>query len=270
MSSSVLLAIEAVGDHASVATITLNRPDKLNSFDGAMHQALREVLDQVEAATIGDRPVRALVLTGAGRGFCAGQDLADPEFPLQPGGDLSVPIAQNYNPLATRIRASPVPTIAAVNGVAAGAGANLALLCDVVIAARSAKFVQPFNRLGVVPDTGGTFVLPRLVGMARARALMLIGTPVPAEQARDWGMIWDVTEDDQLMDHVAGLAKQLAELPTAGLALIKRALDASPGNAFGEQLDLERDLQRRAGETQDFREGVTAFLDKRRPSFRGR
>ena len=270
MSESILLSIDAVGEQAAVATVTLNRPDKLNSFDAAMHAALREALDRVDAGSKAEVPVRALVLTGAGRGFCAGQDLADPDFPLQPGGDLSAPIETNYNPLARRIRALRIPVVAAVNGVAAGAGANLALLCDIVVAARSAKFVQPFNRLGVVPDTGGTFTLPRLVGEARARALMLLGTPVSAEQARDWGMIWDVVDDDQLMDTTREMARSLAQMPTAGLALIKESLNASPSQTFSAQLDLERDLQRAAGRTDDFREGVSAFLDKRKPTFRGR
>ncbi|MEN0061256.1 MAG: 2-(1,2-epoxy-1,2-dihydrophenyl)acetyl-CoA isomerase PaaG [Myxococcota bacterium] len=271
MSESILFDVETVGEHAAIAVVTLNRPDKLNSFDSAMQQTLREVLDKVdEARTNGTPPVRALILTGAGRGFCAGQDLADPDFPLDPGGDLAQPIERYYNPLARRVRGLAIPTIAAVNGVAAGAGANLALCCDIVVAARSAKFVQPFNRLGVVPDTGGTFTLPRRVGQARARALMLLGTPLPAEQARDWGMIWDVVDDAALAAHARELATSLAQLPTAGLALIKRALDASPDQTFDQQLDLERDLQREAGQTDDFREGVAAFLEKRKPQFRGR
>ena len=271
MPDSVLLAIEPVSPLAAIATVTLNRPDKLNSFDGAMHAQLRNVLDEVDRQIRdGAPPVRALILTGAGRGFCAGQDLGDPEFPLAPGGDLSQPIETHYNPLARRIRGLDIPVVAAVNGVAAGAGANLALLCDIVVAARSAKFVQPFQRLGVVPDTGGTFTLPRLVGEARARALMLLGTAVRAEQACDWGMIYEVVDDDALGERTQALAQTLAQLPTAGLALIKRALNASPHNTFESQLDLERDLQRAAGQTEDFREGVGAFLDKRSPQFKGR
>ncbi|MBX2801843.1 MAG: 2-(1,2-epoxy-1,2-dihydrophenyl)acetyl-CoA isomerase PaaG [Myxococcales bacterium] len=271
MSQSILLEIEARHERAAVATITLNRPDKLNSFDGPMLTQLSRALDEIdEACSRAEAPVRAVVLTGAGRGFCAGQDLGDPQFPLAPGSDLSAPIERHYNPLARRIRGMAVPTVAAVNGVAAGAGANLALLFDIVVAARSAKFVQPFNRLGVVPDTGGTHTLPRLVGEARARALMLLGVPVTAEQACSWGMIWEVVDDEALADHARGLAQKLADMPTAGLAHTKRALDASCGNTFEEQLILERDRQRLAGETDDFREGVAAFLEKRKPQFTGR
>ena len=250
-----------------VATITLNRPDKLNAFNEAMHGELATALDRIEA----DVAVRALLLTGAGRAFCAGQDLGDRvmgEGDAPP--DLGDTLDRLYNPLVRRLRRLERPVVAAVNGVAAGAGANLALACDLVLAARSARFIQAFCKLGLVPDSGGTYVLPRLVGPARAMALALLGEPVPAEQAAAWGLIWRVVDDDRLEGEAMALARQLATQPTRGLGLIKRALNASAANTLDEQLDLERDLQREAGRTEDYREGVRAFLEKRPAVFRGR
>jgi 2-(1,2-epoxy-1,2-dihydrophenyl)acetyl-CoA isomerase len=246
--------------------ITLNRPDRLNSFGAGMHAALLAALAQAEA----DPTCRALLLTGAGRGFCAGQDLAD--IAAAPGAapDLATTIEQNYNPLARKLRDLPMPVICAVNGVAAGAGANLALACDIVLAARSAKFIQAFAKIGLIPDCGGSWLLPRLVGRARARGLALLAEPLSAEQAEAWGLIWKVIDDAALMDEAHRLAAQLATQPTAGLALIKQALDAAETNDLDRQLDLERDLQGRAGRTADYSEGVAAFFEKRPPRFTGR
>ncbi len=254
-------------EDAGVATLALNRPDRLNSFTSEMHEELRAALGRSEAAP----DVRCLLLTGRGRGFCAGQDLSDRA--VAPGADapdLGASLEQNYNPLVRRLRTLPKPVVCAVNGVAAGAGANLALACDIVIAARSAKFIQPFCRLGLVPDSGGTWILPRLVGRARATALAMLGDAVSAEQAAAWGMIWQVVDDQDLAATAQALAAQLATQPTLGLGLIKQALDASAANSFAAQLDLERDLQRTAGRSDDYREGVSAFLGKRAPRFTGK
>jgi len=246
--------------------ITLNRPDRLNSFNEAMHAALMSALIEAEA----DDSCRAIVLTGAGRGFCAGQDLSDRVFSPGQVPDLSSTLERLYNPLVRKLRALQMPVICAVNGVAAGAGANIALACDIVLAAHSAKFIQAFAKLGLVPDSGGTWFLPRLVGPARARALALLAEPVPAEQAEAWGMIWKAVDDASLMDEANRLAAHFATQPTAGLALIKQALDASEANDLDRQLDLERDLQGKAGRTPDYMEGVTAFFEKRPPKFSGR
>ncbi|MBS98044.1 MAG: 2-(1,2-epoxy-1,2-dihydrophenyl)acetyl-CoA isomerase [Oceanospirillaceae bacterium] len=249
-----------------VAILTLNRPNSLNSFNAEMHAEMREALKQVRK----DGSVRCLLITGNGRGFCAGQDLsdrnvaADAEMP-----DLGASIEKFYNPMIRTLRDLPLPVICAVNGVAAGAGANIALACDIVFAARSASFIQAFCKIGLVPDSGGTWNLPRLVGHARAMALSMLGDKISAEQAAQWGMIWSCVDDDQLMDEALSCARNLATQPTRGLALIKRALNASTTNTLDEQLDLERDLQRLAGRTDDYREGVAAFMEKRKPNFTG-
>ena len=246
--------------------ITFNRPDRLNSFNETMHAALMSALLDAEA----DTDCRALVLTGAGRGFCAGQDLSDRVFSPGQVPDLSSTIERFYNPLVRKLRGLQMPVIGAVNGVAAGAGANIALACDIVLASRSAKFIQAFAKLGLVPDSGGTWFLPRLVGPARARALAFLAEPVTAEQAEAWGMIWKCVDDTALMDEAHRLAAHFATQPTIGLGFIKQALDASETNDLDRQLDLERDLQGQAGRTPDYLEGVTAFFEKRQPTFSGR
>ena len=264
MSDSVLYAVDG-----GVARITLNRPDKLNSFNEEMHGALAAALDRAAE----DPSVRAILLTGAGRAFCAGQDLADSAAAGAGAGpemDLGAAIERHYNPLVRRLRGLDKPVVCAVNGVAAGAGANVALACDIVIAAASAQFIQAFCRIGLVPDSGGTWFLPHLVGEARAKGLALLGEGLPAQQALDWGLIWSVADDDALAGEAAALAARLAAAPTRSLGLIKRALHAAPSQGLDAQLDLERDLQREAGRTEDFREGVTAFLQKRKPDFKGR
>jgi 2-(1,2-epoxy-1,2-dihydrophenyl)acetyl-CoA isomerase len=248
-----------------VLKITLNRPDKLNSFNEAMHLALRAAVARAEE----EATVRAVLLTGAGRGFCAGQDLGDRNVAADQELDLGATIETFYNPLIRRLRALEKPVVCAVNGVAAGAGANLALACDIVLAARSARFIQAFCRIGLVPDSGGTYFLPRLIGDARARALALTGETVTAEQALAWGMVWQVVEDERLPDEAMALTRRLADGPTKGLGLIKRALNVSLAHSLDQQLDLERDLQRMAGASRDYREGVAAFLAKRPPVFRG-
>ncbi|WPU25577.1 2-(1,2-epoxy-1,2-dihydrophenyl)acetyl-CoA isomerase PaaG [Cedecea neteri] len=252
---------------SGVMTLTLNRPERLNSFNDEMHRQLAEVLTQAER----DETIRCLLITGAGRGFCAGQDLNDRN--VDPSGDapdLGYSVETFYNPLLRRLAKLPKPVIAAVNGVAAGAGATLALGCDMVIAARSAKFIMSFSKLGLVPDCGGTWFLPRLTGRARAMGLALLGDTLSAEQAHDWGMIWQVVEDEQLSDTARKLAQHLATQPTFGLGLIKQALYASETNTLDAQLDLERDYQRLAGRSEDYREGVSAFLAKRPATFKGK
>lgn len=250
----------------SYALLTLNRPDRLNAFTKELHAGLREALDRAEAAA-----VRAILITGAGRGFCAGQDLRergtpDPDNPP----DLRVFLRERYNPLIERMRALPVPIVAAVNGVAAGAGMGFALAADIVIAGQSAQFIQSFSKLGLVPDSGSSYFLPRLVGPARARALTMLATPVAAAQAAAWGMIWSCVDDADLMTEAKALTKQLASAPTRGLGLTKKLLDASADHSLTEQLALERDLQYQAGQSPDYIEGVLAFQQKRKPTFSGR
>jgi 2-(1,2-epoxy-1,2-dihydrophenyl)acetyl-CoA isomerase len=248
-----------------VARLTLNRPDKLNSFTAAMHAEVRDALARLEA-----EGARVLVLTGAGRGFCAGQDLGDRAVaPGATGVDLGESIEKNYKPLILTLRHLPMPVIAAVNGVAAGAGANLALACDLVIAARSAVFIQSFSKLGLVPDSGGTWFLPRLVGTARAIGLAMLGDKLAATQAAEWGLIWKMVEDSVLVTMVDALAKQLASAPTRGLARTKQAIYGAWSVGLEQALDHERDLQRELGWSKDYAEGVAAFAEKRAARFTG-
>ncbi|MFY9601837.1 MAG: 2-(1,2-epoxy-1,2-dihydrophenyl)acetyl-CoA isomerase PaaG [Pseudolabrys sp.] len=246
--------------------ITFNRPDKLNAFNEAMHLALRKAIDDAAA----DESCRALLITGAGRGFCTGQDLSDrlakPGETVVLGGALDA----HYNPLVRKLRSLPFPAIAAVNGVAAGAGCNIALACDIVIASLKASFIQSFARVGLVPDSGGTWFLPRLVGDARARGLALLAQELPAEKAASWGLIWRAVDDEILMHEAARICEHFAMAPTQGLALIKQALNASATNTLDAQLDLERDFQRAASLTPDYAEGVRAFMEKRKANFTGR
>lgn len=248
----------------NVVTLTLNRPAVLNSLCLRLHDDLMRALDDIER----DATVRCVVLTGAGRGFCAGQDLA--EAGVIGAADAGTVLETHYNPMILRLRALPLPLICAVNGVAAGAGASLALVGDIVLAARSARFIQAFVRIGLVPDCGGTWFLPRLVGDARARALALTGEALGAEQAAEWGLIWRCVDDAALTAEVQALAQQLAHMPTRAIALIKQALQAGATQDLGTQLALERSLQREAGATADAREGVTAFREKRPAQFTGR
>ncbi|AUT34758.1 2-(1,2-epoxy-1,2-dihydrophenyl)acetyl-CoA isomerase [Acinetobacter pittii] len=250
-----------------VGYLTFNRPKALNSFNVDMHREVAEVLNQWTK----NPNVRCVVISGEGRGFCAGQDLGDRVVdPNAEAPDLGYSIETYYNPLIKTIVNMPKPVICAVNGVAAGAGANIALACDLVIAAKSANFVQAFCRLGLVPDSAGTWFLPRAVGHARAMGLTLLGDKLPAETAKEWGMIWDVVEDAELKTKVTELAERLAKQPTFGLSLIKKAIHQSSNNTFDEQVLLERDLQRIAGRSEDYREGVQAFMNKREPNFKGR
>ena len=251
--------------HDSWVELTLNRPDRLNSFNDAMHLELRTALEDAKA-----RDMRAVLLTGAGRAFCTGQDLGDRDPAImEDKPDLGHTLTKFYNPLVRMLRALECPVICAVNGVAAGAGVNLALACDLVIAAESAKFIQSFANVGLVPDAGGTWSLIHLVGPARARALALTGEPLPAADAADWGLIWKAIPDDALMDQARALARKLAGGPTFGYACTKFAIQAAASNSFDEQLDLEADLQKQCGESADYAEGVSAFLEKRKPEFTG-
>lgn len=247
------------------ARLTLNRPDRLNSFTVQMHDEVAQALAQVES----DSSARVLLITGAGRGFCAGQDLADPAVAGGDDADLGAALENSYNPLVRRLTGLPIPVVCAVNGVAAGAGANIAFAADIVLAAKSAKFIQSFANIGLVPDSGGTWILPRLAGQARAMGLALTGQPLTAEQAESWGLIWRAIDDASLAAETDALVARLAAGPTKGFAAIKKAIRSAWGNELDAHLDLERDMQRALGRSSDYREGVSAFAAKRSPKFTG-
>jgi 2-(1,2-epoxy-1,2-dihydrophenyl)acetyl-CoA isomerase len=252
---------------AGIAHLTLNRPDKLNSFTGEMHAELRTALDSIQ----NDKTVRVLVLSGAGRAFCAGQDLADPDMQMIDGKmpDIGNVVEKNYKPLVLRLQNLRVPTIAAVNGIAAGAGASVALACDLVIATKSASFLQAFSKIGLIPDTGGTWFLPQRVGMARAMGLALLADKLPAEKAAEWGLIWECTEDADFAARIDVLAKQLSTAPTKALVRTRQAMHAAPGHTLEQQLSFEGSFMRELGWSPDYAEGVAAFMEKRAPKFTG-
>ncbi len=265
MTNSVYNNIEFTVDQG-LAVLTLNRPDRLNSFNTEMHGEVKDIFKEIKR----NKDIRCLLITGNGRGFCAGQDLSDRAVSVgDEAPDLSASIEKNYNPLIRNIVSLKMPVICAVNGVAAGAGANIALACDIVLAAKSASFIQSFNKLGLVPDSGGTWMLPRLVGHARAMRLCLLGEKVTAQAALDMGMIGQICEDASLIEEATQIAQQLAKAPTMGLSLIKRAIQASSTHTLDQQLELERDLQGIAGRSEDYREGVAAFMAKREPNYKG-
>jgi len=252
---------------AGIARLTLNRPDKLNSFTGEMHAELRVALDAIQA----DKAIRVLVLTGAGRAFSAGQDLADPDMAAVDGRmpDIGNVVEANYKPLVLRLQNLRVPTIAAVNGIAAGAGASVALACDLVVAAKSASFLQAFSKIGLIPDTGGTWFLPQRVGMARAMGLALLADKLPAEKAADWGLIWQCVDDADFAAAVDKLAQQLSTAPTKALVRTRQAMHAAPGHTLEQQLSFEGGFMRELGWSPDYAEGVKAFVEKRAPKFTG-
>jgi len=251
---------------SGVATLILNRPDRLNCFNTEMHEEVRSAMKKVRA----DASIRCLLLTANGRGFCAGQDLSDRSVSAGDGvPNLGESVEKYYNPLIESIMGLPKPVICAVNGVAAGAGASIALACDIVLAARSASFIQVFCKIGLVPDSGGTWNLPRAVGLARAKGLALLGDKLSADQAEAWGMIWRCVDDEYLQDEAKKLAAHFATQPTRGLGMIKKLLRESSGNTLTEQLELEKNTMRELGQSHDYREGVAAFMEKRPPVFKG-
>lgn len=249
----------------TLATLTLNRPEKLNSFNVTMHEEVRGAIADAKSKA------RCLLITGAGRGFCAGQDLSDRTVSSHGAApDLGYSVETYYNPLIRTLTSLPMPVICAVNGVAAGAGANIALACDIVIAAKSAKFIQSFANIGLIPDSGGTWVLPRLIGQARAMAIALTAAPVSAEQAATWGMIWQAVEDDALMETATALAQKLADGPTTGLAATKKHIREASTRTLDEELDRECETMRALGQSADYKEGVDAFMNKRPPVYTGK
>ena len=256
----VLVSLEA-----GVLRVTLNRPEKLNAFNPDIHKGLAAAMTRAE----GEAEARCMLITGAGRGFCAGQDLGERDMKAA-AIDLGSGLDTWYNPLVKRMRSLPKPIVCAVNGVAAGAGANFALACDIVLAARSASFIQAFVKIGLVPDCGGSYFLPRLAGTQRAMALAMTGDRLSAEDAERWGLIWKCVDDADLKKESEKLSLQLASGPTRSIGLIKKAIYSSANNDLSAQLDMERDLQREVGKGEDYREGVAAFLEKRRPEFKGR
>jgi len=246
------------------AVVTLNRPDKLNAFNDQMHAELRAAIDAAEA----DTAVRALVFTGAGRGFCAGQDLGDRVLSEGEGPrDTGAGLEANYNPLVLRLRGLAMPVISAINGVAAGAGCNFALAADIAFAARSARFIQAFVKIGLTVDCGGSYFLPRSLGSQRAMGFAMTGDPIEAEQAADWGLVWKCVDDDTLMEEACGLAARFGAMSSVALDLIKRSINASATNDIATQLALEAELQREAGKAPDYQEGIRAFLEKRAPNY---
>ncbi|MBS0608748.1 MAG: 2-(1,2-epoxy-1,2-dihydrophenyl)acetyl-CoA isomerase [Proteobacteria bacterium] len=260
--NDILFSVEA-----GVARLTLNRPDKLNSFTGAMHAEVRTALDRIQ----GDTSIRVLVLSGAGRGFCAGQDLADPQMAALDGRmpDIGNVVENHYKPLILRLQNLRVPTIAAVNGTAAGAGCSIALACDLVVASDKASFLQAFSRIGLVPDTGGTWFLPQRVGMARAMGLALLADKLPAAKAAEWGLIWECVPDAEFIARIDALAAQLASMPTKALVRTRQAMHAAPTHTLEQQLSMEGGFMRELGWSHDYAEGVRAFMEKRAPHFTG-
>ena len=251
---------------AGVATLTLNRPDTLNSFNTEMHEEVRTAMRQVQE----DPSIRCLLLTANGRGFCAGQDLGDRAVSTDGGvPDLGESVEKNYNPLIKSIMGLPKPVVCAVNGVAAGAGASIALACDIVLAARSANFIQVFCKIGLVPDSGGTWNLPRAVGLPRAKGLAMLGDKLPAEQAEAWGLIWRCVDDEKLQIEAGKLASHFATQPTRGLGMIKKLLRESFDNTLSEQLELEKNAMQELGQSHDYQEGVAAFMERRTANFKG-